>query len=272
MFGESTSAFKRKIEEKRKQKQLDEIAPFLLPVAAAGVKIAASTVARTLAATTGTKLASKALPLLRSGKMADAIKKAKAKKPGKKDGSILDRAGSRISDKLKGLKDKASTLAAGAVLANAAAGSGSNSDDGASFKKPEGDTSHSTIGTHLKTNTIGAPRSSVLGAGDVTALEIQKRRFNNQAGMAVTGGRQTQQAFNEDLNNFNKIRILSEKKNEKTDLVFEHTNIQINSTLAKKILNLHESLNKRNKKKLEQMINEDSSSIRKVINFAVRQQ
>ena len=71
--------------------------------------------------------------------------------------------------------------------------------------------------------------------------------------------------------NFNKIRIISENKDMESELVYEDSSVTVNNRIAKKIMNLHESLNKRNKKKVEKMINEDVTSLRKVINFAVRQ-
>lgn len=46
--------------------------------------------------------------------------------------------------------------------------------------------------------------------------------------------------------------------------------ISINKSIAKKIIRLHESLNRTNKKKLERMLNEDIVSFRKVVNFALK--
>jgi len=93
-------------------------------------------------------------------------------------------------------------------------------------------------------------------------------------GTVATGqARKEQETLWKGLNeqsNFNKIRILSENKDLQEDLLFEETSITVNNRVAKKIMNLHESLNKENKRKVEKMINEDVSSLKKVINFAVR--
>lgn len=47
--------------------------------------------------------------------------------------------------------------------------------------------------------------------------------------------------------------------------------INLNNRVAKKVLKIYESLNKQNKKKIENMLNESATSFKKVINFAVRQ-
>lgn len=93
-------------------------------------------------------------------------------------------------------------------------------------------------------------------------------------GTVATGQeRKSQESLWKNLNeqsNFNKIRILSGNKDVQEDLLFEDTSITVNNRVAKKIMNLHESLNKENKRKIEKMINEDISSFKKIINFAVR--
>ena len=48
--------------------------------------------------------------------------------------------------------------------------------------------------------------------------------------------------------------------------------LKINNTIAKKVVGVYESLNKQNKKKMEDMLNEGTTeSFMKLINFAVRQ-
>jgi hypothetical protein len=60
--------------------------------------------------------------------------------------------------------------------------------------------------------------------------------------------------------------------NEECELMFEDGNkYSINSTVANKIVNVYEAMNKKNKKKMEKMLNESVESFNKVMNFAVRQ-
>jgi hypothetical protein len=47
--------------------------------------------------------------------------------------------------------------------------------------------------------------------------------------------------------------------------------VTINNTIAQKIVSVHESLNKDNKKHLENMLGESVDSFKKIVNFAVRQ-
>ena len=54
------------------------------------------------------------------------------------------------------------------------------------------------------------------------------------------------------------------------DISFGDNPITINNTVAKKIISLHESVNKSNKKKMEKMLNESASSFNKVLTFALR--
>ena len=58
---------------------------------------------------------------------------------------------------------------------------------------------------------------------------------------------------------------------QETKLSFNEQEITINNTVAKKLLNVYESVNKTNKKKMEQMLNESATSFNKVLTFAVRQ-
>lgn len=48
------------------------------------------------------------------------------------------------------------------------------------------------------------------------------------------------------------------------------SSITINNRIARKVINVYESLNKTNKKKLEKMLNEDANSFRKAINFIIK--
>lgn len=56
------------------------------------------------------------------------------------------------------------------------------------------------------------------------------------------------------------------------ELVFEDGNkYTVNSSMANKIVGVYESMNRKNKKKMEKMLNESVDSFNKVMNFAVRQ-
>jgi hypothetical protein len=67
------------------------------------------------------------------------------------------------------------------------------------------------------------------------------------------------------------IRSIVENNITEQKIQFNENEITINNTVAKKLLTVYESINKPNKKKMEQMLNEDATSFNKVLMFAVRQ-
>lgn len=71
--------------------------------------------------------------------------------------------------------------------------------------------------------------------------------------------------------NLSTIKNMVENKIPSAELSFDDRSVTINNRIAKKLINIYESLNKENRKKVEQMLNEDISSYKKLINFAIRQ-
>ena len=69
----------------------------------------------------------------------------------------------------------------------------------------------------------------------------------------------------------NTIKNMVTNNIQETKLSFNEQEITINNTVAKKLLTVYESINRTNKKKMEQMLNEDATSFNKVLMFAVRQ-
>ena len=66
------------------------------------------------------------------------------------------------------------------------------------------------------------------------------------------------------------LNIIKEGRSEGT-INIGNDSIDINKTIAKKIITVFESLNKENQKKINVMLNESVDSFKKIINFAVRQ-
>jgi len=67
------------------------------------------------------------------------------------------------------------------------------------------------------------------------------------------------------------IKSIVENNTLEQTIQFNENKITINNTVAKKLLTVYESINKTNKKKMEQMLNENATSFNKVLMFAVRQ-
>ena len=91
------------------------------------------------------------------------------------------------------------------------------------------------------------------------------------AGSSETGvDKRMQAAIRKSLSE--SIKVIAEGNYDNVELVIGEEKISINTTIAKKINNLYESLNTKNKKKMKSMLNEgDIVSFRKVLDFAVRQ-
>jgi len=76
--------------------------------------------------------------------------------------------------------------------------------------------------------------------------------------------------FEEDAN-LGIVREMIEHDIDMSSLIFEgEKEISINNRIAKKLWELHNSLNNENRKEMVRMLNENATSYRKLINFAVR--
>jgi hypothetical protein len=109
---------------------------------------------------------------------------------------------------------------------------------------------------------VASPSRAGLSGGDITQINqtVRSGGYPNQA-------RQT--PFNE--SNLSILKQIVENDIPSHQLQIGEETISINKSIAKKLVNLHESLNKQNKKKLERMLNEDIVSFRKAINFVLKQ-
>jgi hypothetical protein len=67
--------------------------------------------------------------------------------------------------------------------------------------------------------------------------------------------------------NFEIIQRLASEDDATANIMFTENTVSINSIIAKKVLDVHSSLNEDNKTKMEKMINEDIETFRKAINF-----
>lgn len=75
----------------------------------------------------------------------------------------------------------------------------------------------------------------------------------------------------EDVSNIDRLKMMNESSSEETLTFKDGNKYTINSTVANKILNVYESVNRTNKKKMEKMLSESVDSFNKVMKFAVRQ-
>jgi hypothetical protein len=158
-------------------------------------------------------------------------------------------------------KSKAAAAAAGSALGSL--GSIDSSSNEPLFKPIESGHSFSSAGSALKTATVQAPTAVVPSASFVGA---QNRAWGPTAASQQMYSQRPMQE-----NNLNIFKQIIESDSSSQAIQIGEETITINKSIAKKIINLHESLNKENKKKLENMLNKDVISFRKVLNFALKQ-
>jgi len=151
-------------------------------------------------------------------------------------------------------------LAAGLGI-GAAGGGGGGGGDGGGGSGSGSNTSDSSSAVNHKFGNIQINKS---GPTKVDSDFSQKKRDERLY-------RQSQQAMMKESNVLDIIKSIVENNIPEQTVQFNENKITINNTVAKKLLNVYESVNKTNKKKMEQMLNESATSFNKVLTFAVRQ-
>jgi hypothetical protein len=223
----------RESKQLNEQEQVNEIWPYLA-VAATGLRAAAGAATRALPGLTARGAAARGA----AGTAARAGKGAAGKAGRGARGKWLRRAG-----RLGALGALAGSLGGGS-------GSGSNASDlpasrNYDFKAKPG----------LKNSFVDykAPSDTTIRQTDY--------QLNKKAQKAMMG----------ESNVLHTIKSIVENDISEQTIRFNENEITINNTVAKKLLNVYESVNKTNKKKMEQMLNESATSFNKVLTFAVRQ-
>lgn len=144
----------------------------------------------------------------------------------------------------------AAAAAGGAVGGGGrSSGGGSGGDDASTPRRT--DQSGYTIGQNIKPQ-VGGPGQRATVSGQ--EVEMQRRLFG----------------IKESASNFQIIKHIVENNIKSHDISFDDKPITVSNRIAKKLVHVHESLNSKNKKKLESMLNEDVTSFKKAINFAIR--
>lgn len=253
-------SFRKKLEQKRQERQLDEA----FPLAGAAISSALNVGGKVLSSPAGqaaigtaTSIGSKV-----AGKAKDIISKVFSKKSSSK---AQDRIKTRDQRRLERQKarerrtgkdrDKGGLRYSDTDINIGGGGSGGGSDEPL-FKPTE----------RTAPEFSGSPRLS-----DTTKVSTEKPTFTS--GTARDWAKQAQY-YNQPVresNNLNIMKQMVEQNIPKYTIHINETPITINNRVAKKVVNVYESLNRQNKKKVEKMLNEDATSFKKIINFSVRQ-
>jgi hypothetical protein len=149
----------------------------------------------------------------------------------------------------KGRMGLAGTIGAGI---GAAAGGGGGSGSGSNASNTSSAVNHKFS---LKPSTSSSVKD--------TSIKSTRDERERQANLKM--------ALRTESNVLNTIKSIVENDISEQTIRFNKNEITINNTVAKKLLNVYESVNKTNKKKMEQMLNESATSFNKILTFAVRQ-
>jgi len=180
---------------------------------------------------------------------------SKGNKAAKPAGKGLGKGGKGKSS--KGRLGLAAAAAAGAGIGAAGggggSGSGSNTPDAPSTRNYNFSAKPSTS-------------SSFANRADANNARNARRQTASDEANAKMAKSQTNES-----NVLDTIKSIVENNISEQTIKFNENEITINNTVAEKLLTVYESINKTNKKKMEQMLNESASSFNKVLMFAVRQ-
>lgn len=226
-------SFRKKLEEKRQEK-LDE-ATIALPAITSGVLTAGRVVKNIFSK----KSPSKAQDRMRTREQR-RLEREKARK--RRTGEDRDRLRYR---------DTYINIGGG--------GSGGGSDEPL-LKLTQPDRPDFGEITQGSTARVSQSTSETPSAGQLTGIQRQARAWNVPQPPALR-----------ESNNLNILKQMVEHNISSHVIHINETPITINNRVAKKVVNVYESLNRQNKRKVEKMLNEDATSFKKIINFAVRQ-
>ena len=192
----------------------------------------------------------------KGGEILSKIKSKDVPKEGTTGSRIVRRVppGSRIRD-LKKTAARGGAIAAGLKALE-------DSDTDLSDIKQPSQSDHNFSQAGRAQPNIGSP----LGRGS----SMQTDTPVNSTTISQTKRLAQVQGFTKESTNFSIINDMVSNDLQETSLSFGDKSVSINNRTGKKILQIHESLNKTNKRKLEKMLNEDIGSFKKAINFVVK--
>lgn len=241
-------SFRQKLYEKRMQQEgvkdiLDAGAEAIVPYYSAGKKLykgdykgAAADAAMDTALLATGAIAGKALGAGARGisKIASRFRKAPSKSVKAPRGSKTGALGS-AADAVKNLSKGSSTT-----------------DTGDAIRRIPTDSSKKA---QAKVYTPSLSRSSAID--DARSKTLMRKEYEKAR-------------TNVSENKISDIRAMIESDNTLHDLVINGRSITLNSSMAKRIVEVYDSVNSKNKKIVENMLNEDLESFKKLLNFSIK--
>jgi hypothetical protein len=235
-----TESFRQKVSSLREHHQLDEVAPLIAPIlGGAALRAGAGLLAR------GASIAKKAYDAAKKAKKArDISKKAKKARDIAKRGK-----GGKASSAGAGLGAAAGaglTAAVDAVTgADAAIGRAEKVGQEMSGKREYA----FTLDPREKVGDPSRQRSTISAQDKYNADRLYREETN-----------------------LDKIKHIVENDINSYEMTFNENDstINLNNRVAKKVLQVYESLNTKNKKKFSKMLNENATTFKQAINFVIR--
>lgn len=202
-----------------------------------GKKAAVETAKSVIAGKVAGKAGAKTRPLALK-KRATPLSKTKAAATGAAAGAAASGADKAVTDRAKAVSDTAS-------------------DAAALFQRTNDQHDRQYNFNQIKA-PISAPPLGVLKGQD---------RVNSQLGFGVNPYVKPRMQES----NLSILKNMVENNISTCTITFGDNSISINNRMAKKLVKVYESLNRKNKKNMEKMLNESATSFTNVINFSVRQ-
>ena len=112
----------------------------------------------------------------------------------------------------------------------------------------------------------GASYNAPVSAPPIASLPGQAR-INSQLGFGIDPYRKNKVQES----NLSVLKNMVENNISNCTITFGDNSISINNRMAKKLVKVYESLNRKNKNNMEKMLNESATSFTNVVNFSVRQ-
>jgi hypothetical protein len=229
------------------EEQQNEWVGAVVPALGAAARLAAGTAAGELAIGAAKKVLPKALEV--GKKVIDKVRGKKSLK------DVMTSSSKKPKEPKKGSGFWSS--AAGTAAGNAVSGGGSSSSSGSASGGDTGGSSY--LGYHRPTGSIKTGSSWKAAGRSQDAVAQSKLK---QA--------ELKQARQVNENKMSDLRKMVSEDIESLDLTINGKEITLNTGMAKRILEVYDSVNTKNKKIVEGMLNEDLESFKRLLNFSIR--
>ncbi len=134
-------------------------------------------------------------------------------------------------------------------------------DDGEKARKAEATPSKGTLSTSLRGVKVKSKTPDLSPSGDLVAARQSEKLQQRYTEKSLKQMKE---------NKMSDIRKMVRENVEYKDLYINGRSVTLNKNMAKRILEVYDSVNSTNKKLVENMLNEDMESFKKLLNFTIK--